>query len=78
MGRLGVNVPLKKIIFTKADNTQILSRMINSKTKGDIINLKQSKLIKEGNLVNSEDMIHGHGHQSNWDSNKLHPDLFLN
>jgi hypothetical protein len=33
MGRLGVIVPLKKIIFAKAEDVRSLSRMVKSRTK---------------------------------------------
>jgi hypothetical protein len=35
MGKLGVNIPLKKIVFTKYDDARIFSRLIKSQTKGE-------------------------------------------
>lgn len=76
MSRIGVLVPLKKTVMVKPDQISHGLILIKSKSK-DSIYFNKSRLINSISIKNHQ-AINGHGHESNWDSNDLHPELFLN
>lgn len=47
------------------------SLLRKTKSKGTII-------MKQSGIINDLSFLNGHGHESNWDSNNLHPELYMN
>lgn len=76
MSRIGVLVPLKKTFMIKPDQISHEPILIKSKSK-DSTHFNKSRFMNNSSVKNHQ-VINGHGHESNWDSNELHPELFLN